>query len=446
VINQFLTRKYLSNQLICYVIVVTAFALLFIISLKNEQCCDTLWYELDRESLKSKAKLHFEPGFADAHNYLYPFFLLIIDLVGLNSRLEIGLVQIVIQLISIHYSAKMLSKTLLLPFSRTFFVISIIFIYPIYAYSSYTLTESITASLYLLFCSSFLSIIQIDSIKTLFFRNIFLVLTFTSSMLWMMRPNLFWIVIVALFLLVYKVYFKNKAELSIILKFKHTMLYFILSIFIFLPQYFVSSSETSLVGKYFKTTLLSSMQLYERSVYRYFTNLSECGPVSFLFSPYAQTIEEVYTQKSEQVPILSLIGLISRFSSGWDYYPQVTPYITSLDQNYFKFFVFFSGLMLSSPFFIAKSLKVNSEKSTRHIFYGLLSLALITQAQNSLQHGELRYNLVGYITFGLFLVVFRIKRRFVPYWLFSSTLIGLLLYLVSHRTYNLNETFILCLG
>jgi hypothetical protein len=52
-------------------------------------------------------------------------------------------------------------------------------------------------------------------------------------MLWMMRPNLFWIIIVALFLLVYEVYFKNSSELSIVLKFKHTVLYIMLSIFIF---------------------------------------------------------------------------------------------------------------------------------------------------------------------------------------------------------------------
>jgi len=70
--------------------------------LQNEQRCDTLWYELDRESLKSKAKLPFESGFADAHNYLYPLFLLIIDIMGLNSKLEIGSVQIVIHLISVH--------------------------------------------------------------------------------------------------------------------------------------------------------------------------------------------------------------------------------------------------------------------------------------------------------------------------------------------------------
>jgi hypothetical protein len=434
-----------KNWFFKYLIVILVFATLFVFSLNNDQCCDTIWYVLDRESLKLEGRLYYDTGFPDAHNYMYPFFLLVIDFIGLNTRLEIGLVQVIVQLISIHYSAKMISKYILLSFTRTFLLISLIFIYPVYAYSSYTLTESLTASAYLVFCSSFLSIIKIDSIKTHSFRNLFFLLTLTSSILWMLRPSFFWIIFASFFLIAYKVFSDGSFHPFLISKYKFFANFIILTILIISPQFFVSSTETSLIGKYLKLNLIRDGQFFERSVYRYFTNLSDCGPVSFLFSPYAETVEGIYGH-SERVPILSLDGLISRFASGWDYYPQVTPYITNLDQTYFKFFVFISGLMLSGPFLIAKGLKASHQFKQYPLFFGLLSLALVSQAQITLTHGELRYNIVGYITFGMFFVLFKVKKRDLLYWIISSIAIGLFLFWINSRIYALNDTFIQCVG
>jgi hypothetical protein len=366
----------------------------FNLGLRNAQCCDAEGYQLEAKAISENG--FFVSGdsswLLNVHNYMYASLIHLLSLIGITGRLGIASFQFLLLMViaTIVYLKLIRNQTKKrLPLFLVFFILTI---FLNYNYTPITLTEGIASSI--LFLLGFLlvryTILNQDS--KVDFKIVILVSAISTS-LWMIRPSFLWLAGILNVILLLYIIFYNSSFKDLILKFSAILM---VNGILVLPQILVSNHGT-ILNRLTHFSDYSALKDFQRSVFRYTTNLSGCGPNPMIFSPYGQepsSLNPNYLQN----PLSNVAGFVARLVSGWDAFPSSVTYLPS-----FSFLTPFlvtaiSGMVFTSSFFLGVHL-IRERQGIQELLPKLVLplIFIFSQLTVGFTHGEFRYNLAGWI-------------------------------------------------
>jgi hypothetical protein len=447
--NQLFTDFLSSRLLICFLLVVNAFA--FSKSVSYPQCCDAYLYLQEASNLN---RTGFIPSIGEEswlsiyHNYLYPLFLFFLDFVNIDSRILIGLVQFSLIIFANFFTSYRLNTVIGFPIRAIFSLLLIGNTLAVYSYSGFFLTEAIASALI-----TFWFGLLIELLIRLFRGGpsilLFVGITFVSGAAWMTRPALIWVPIATLGISIFASLVVNRLSLIWLkLTFNQIFLWILVTVIVAMPQWLVSMNNRGLSSGVFKLGEWRWHETFVKSSYRYLTNLSGCGPVAFVFSPYTQTFEEMWPPKFHGGPIFSFNDFVATFVSGWDAVPSPLAYVNQLSIFPWVLLTMTSGFLISIPFIACyQSFRNPVHSSFRWINLCLLLVFLVSQLSVALTHGEFRFNFSGWIL-AVILLILACSQNF---WSFNVTLyisislaISFFIYLIGQMTLSMSHSWIAC--
>jgi len=425
----------------------------FHLSLAYKQCCDADSYI--QESIDI-SKVGFIPGIGESswlsinHNYLYSIFIHSLNAIGLSTRFEIGIVQLTLILFANLAVSYRFSKVFVFEWNRAFSILLIGNLLAVYSYSGFTLTEAlatvfITAWIALIF--EFLA----ETFRGNYSFKLFVVLNFSAGAAWMTRPALIWIPMVTVAIGVSSQLVALKPYLQ---KFLSAFRLLITSISVLsivaLPQLLITKNNQGFVSGVFKLGVWQWHHVLEVTSYRYITNLSGCGPVALIFSPYTQTFEGVWPAKFHSALNYSILDFISSFVSGWDAVPSPLVYINHLSIFPWILLTLVSGFLISLPFLaFFQSLKNPLYYSYKWTNLGIMLVFIVSQLSVAFTHGEFRFNIAGWII-GIMNLLYGIANKFWginrAHYLAISIAISFFIVTVGQMTLALSSAWINCVA
>jgi hypothetical protein len=377
---------------------------------------------------------------AGVHNYLYPSFLALLHTFGLWSRLQVGVVQL-----ALLYSASLvlvlvLSRSLRLRLVPTGVVVCGVVIVPAAAWSGYWLTESVAAPMLLIILAlwvltCFQMVLRPTAVSTT--ATIF-ALGLTSALAWMTRPALIWVPVVAglmvsvmivastvrpvrrrhglgtrpsLWAVRFGCAFLGGAALAVI------------------PQLALDPH----IGHLLKLDLARGQAQGSSTIWRFASNFSGCGPAPLAFSPLSSDLGAIQGGQiaAPQSPLWGLTGVVAHLVSGWDPLPSPT-YMTSFSAYPWILVTTVSGFVCASPLFLScwlaaelRSLRTGwhlrnelPAGTSRFAFAaavaGVLAFFGVTQLQLLMTGTEFRFNLMGWLSADVCLVLLIASGWFSP--------------------------------
>jgi hypothetical protein len=209
--------------------------------------------------------------------------------------------------------------------------------------------------------------------------------------------------------------------------------------------------QSSLGGDPIKLELARAQSGWSQVVWRYGTNLSDCGPVALVFSPLTDDREDTFSDKltiPTTVP-WRLATLTAHVVSGWDARPSPT-YITDLRNGPWLLVTGVSGFFILGPALAAVALW-RSRKGPRAevvVLFALVSLFVASQLALAVTATEFRFNLPGWIIAGTCLAYLTATGRWtrpqVGVWLAGGALVSLAVYTIGQITLNYSATWLAC--
>jgi hypothetical protein len=383
----------------------------FVIGSRNSQCCDVDWYQSEADKIKD---LGFFPAgdttwLSIFHNYLYPTLIHLLSLLGAKDRVGITAFQFLalMTVASLIYFRFVKNKT-----HAKFELFAILLgatIFLNYNFTAFGLTEGLCASLllayaYLLYKRTYISNGVANNYKN------DLIISVLATTLWMVRPSFFWLAIATFFFISVSLVFSHGMKIQLGIK---LLILGLINFSLIVPQLLISKNG-SFLNRLFHFTELSQLEYLRKGVFRYTTNLSECGPVQLIFSPYGQDLENL-NPRYLQNPLSQMAGFVARLVSGWDAFPSSVTYLPSYSFIVPLLVTMVSGIIFVSPLFLAWSV-IKDEKDIKSTLIRLVLplIFIISQLTIGFTHGEFRYNIAGWV-FGfmcLFILIAmpRIKR------------------------------------
>jgi hypothetical protein len=216
-----------------------------------------------------------------------------------------------------------------------------------------------------------------------------------------------------------------------------------------LPQYLITRGSRTIVNGVFHLDDWATNRAFESSVFRYVTNLSGCGPVQLIFSPYGQTSEALAPTHYNGSPIYRLIGFIARWCSGWDAVPSPLTYVDHLSLFPWILLSALSGFLIVAPFFLVLCKRSESPlgRNVRYAEIGLLFTFIVSQLAMGITHGEIRYNVAGWVLAGLSLTLLpQHFRNGLPWkrYIAISLSVSFFVVVVGQLTLSLSQFWLAC--
>jgi hypothetical protein len=185
-------------------------------------------------------------------------------------------------------------------------------------------------------------------------------------------------------------------------------------------------------------------------LWRYATNLSECGPVRMVFSPLIGDMRELAFADAPTVAI-RLGATASHVITGWDARPSPT-YIHSLDDDRWALVTAMSGFVLVAVAAAAWLLwrRRRSLFADPDIAFVGVAMALVVAGQVVLatSAAEFRFNLLGWLVGGTLLVMLVGRggwtRRHVGLFIGASVLVSSAVLILGQMTLELSPTWVAC--
>ena len=430
----------------------------FNLSVNYAQCCDAEIYFNELMDLKRTGFIPGsgeEPWLTTFHNYLYPLFLQVLDFIGFSNRNEIGLVQFLLILISNFFAAYRLSKVLKSSFSSIFKFILLANLLAVYSYSGFFLTEALATVFMTVWAAVTLEMLirrfRNESVLKLFSWNCSF-----AALAWMTRPSMIWVPMATLAILIFMELMAGKSRN---LKFQHLVIppfvWTAIVLLIALPQWLISMNNRGLASGVFKLGQWEEFQAFEVTSYRYLTNLSGCGPVPLIFSPFTQNTpftlnpNEIWPPEYHKTIIYRIVDLLASFVSGWDAVPSPLTYVNSLAIFPWILLTLISGFIISVPFIATfQSFRKDSPHSNfQWVNFCLLLVFLVSQVSVAVTHGEFRFNLSGWII-GSIIFIFASANNFWSFGLFKyisiSFVISLFILIVGQLTLMMSSYWVNC--
>lgn len=403
-------QKYWAKyQLQLLIVVVLLDSLAFSWVNQKPQCCDADLYLSEASNLKTSGFIPQggTPWLSSFHNYMYPSFLFLARLIGLTSRTSISMLQFALIFAACIFISIRLYKVLGLSAIQLTSITLLAAFFPILAFSGYLLTESLASALLIIWFGLWLELV----LKKLSNFKHYLLVFFTSlltGIMWMTRPSLMWVPlahIICIFAL------ELKTRTSVPSRIRHSIGSAIVAlgavVIVAVPQYLITRGSKSIVNGVLHLDDWAINRVFESSVLRYVTNMSGCGPLQLIFSPYGQTSEALSPAHYNSSPIYRLIGFVSRWCSGWDAVPSPLTYADHLSIFPWILLSALSGFLIVTPFFLVlcKRSAAPLGGKMRIAEIGLLFIFLVSQVAMGITHGEIRYNVAGWLLAGLSLAL-----------------------------------------
>lgn len=359
----------------------------------SAQCCDAVRYIEEGERLVSQGIWP-----SNAHNYAYPLWLAVLDLVGLSGRTAVAVAQLTLLYLAAAALAFVIARVTGSPMSRAFAPIALVALLPATAWSGYTLSEGLAAPLILTVLA--LSIGVVDRLLTrprAWATTAFVALLgLACGVAWMTRPALVWLPVaigLVLLLLCGRIGLKSwRGALALPLLFA-----FVVGV-VAMPE--------ALNSKLFPSRLIQNQAAWGSVMWRYSTNLSGCGPVPLVFSPVTDervdpTLDRPVTAGIEAPQGIGwrVVTAGAHLVSGWDPRPSPT-YAETLDDPRWLFVASVSGFVIVA-FLIAAG--IVWRRRTRiwaprvAVINLLLGLFAASQLMLAPTAAEFRFNLPGWL-------------------------------------------------
>lgn len=406
----FSAQKYWAKyQLHILVVIVLIDSLAYSLVNQKPQCCDADLYLSEATNIKGSGFLPQSgtPWLSSFHNYMYPSFLFLARSIGLTSRTSISMLQFALIFAACIFISIRLYKLLGLSAIQLTSITLLAAFFPILAFSGYLLTESLASAFLILWFGLWL---ELAAKKLSNFQHYLLVFitSLVAGIIWMTRPSLMWIPlanIICVFALELKI--RN----SILLRIKHAVGSALVTLsavaIVALPQYLITRGSRSILNGVLHLDDWATNRVFESSVLRYVTNMSGCGPLQLIFSPYGQTSEALAPAHYNSSPIYRLIGFVARWCSGWDAVPSPLTYVDHLSNFPWIFLSALSGFLIVAPFFLVLCKRSANPlgRNMRLAEIGLLFVFILSQVAMGITHGEIRYNVAGWLLAGLALAL-----------------------------------------
>lgn len=437
---------------------VFSFAILyFLISLsisKLKQSGDTEVYLAEAQKIKELGV--FPNGnqtwLSTFHNYLYPFTLHLLESIGLGSRFWVVFFQVGLAFLSVLFTRKVFAVAFGIRVKTVQRVLWLALLLPVISNSGYHLTEGFAIPCILVYISLIVCLTRNDYSENRW-RFVWDLSTFNlfSGLIWMIRPQLFWVGVLSIPITIFLLLFNCK---NCIKRFQTSVFSLLLSISILTvvvaPQVLIARPHQTAINALFHFDDLKGVIRGERSMYRYYSNLTGCGPSPIIFSPYAQTYEGALNNPINDSLAARINKFVSTLVSGWDTYPQPITYITNSGFSFWSLTSFLPGFfILSCVRFIKMSMKVKLIRgSHKDVWkYSLASLFIVSQLQLGLTHGEYRYNLFGLILSIVFSISYFPRNNFSDVRKDASKILGLnlLIFLAGQTTISLSNIWLECI-
>lgn len=319
---------------------------------QKPECCDADVYFVESSNLKI---LGFIPRvgsvwLSEVHDYLYPTFLFLARSVGFTSRSSISVLQFALIFGASYFFSKRLFKVAKLTLVQMMSITLLIAFIPILSFSGYLLTESIATAFLIMWVGLWLELVLEENSD---FQKYLLIFagSFLTGVIWMTRPFLIWVPVtniacVILWQLATRNSWSSRIKASIV-----SMVLMITALFIVaIPQYLITKSSRSLLNGVFHLDNWGADQGHS-TIFRYITNISGCGPLQLIFSPYSQTVEGLNQAHYNSSFVSRFIGFVARWCSGWDAVPSPMTYVYHLSIFPWILLSVLAGFFIVAPFF-----------------------------------------------------------------------------------------------
>lgn len=406
----FSAQKYWAKyQLHILVVIVLIDSLAYSLVNQKPQCCDADLYLSEATNIKGSGFLPQSgtPWLSSFHNYMYPSFLFLARSIGLTSRTSISTLQFALIFAACVFISIRLYKALGLSAIQLTSITLLAAFFPILAFSGYLLTESLASAFLILWFGLWL---ELALKKFSNFQHYLLVFitSLVSGIIWMTRPSLMWVPL-ANIICVFA--WELKVRTSIPSRIMHAIGSALVTlsavVIVALPQYLITRNSRSILNGVLHLDDWATNRAFESSVLRYVTNMSGCGPLQLIFSPYGQTSEALAPAHYNSSPIYRLIGFVARWCSGWDAVPSPLTYVDHLSIFPWILLSALSGFLIVAPFFLVLCKRNVSPlgRNMRLAEIGLLFVFVLSQIAMGITHGEIRYNVAGWLLAGLSLAL-----------------------------------------
>ena len=402
----------------------------------------------------------FHEFFLSIHNYAYPTFLSILRLLKIDSRIEIGVTQHLLLLLSVISLSIIISKKKY--FMQIFTLLNVsIFLPNGIAYSGNTLTESLVSTIYVISLVILILIVIIEKNskhsykKTLQIMIYVFLLALLAGLTMMIRPAhislpiVFYIIVLTIFL-----FFRKKSFWSLIL----VSLVFFSGVFIaFIPEFMISNSlGGSIKNSVFSLGMATANNQYANYTWTYFTNMTSCGPVGWSLSPHFDW-PATYNNISGALPDLTFfdksVARVMHLVNMID--PRPGPaYVFSLNGSSWYSLTIINTLIILTTLLInflwLKNYKKNNIQEIKiYIIFNFLILSSLMLAMRI--HGEYRYGQLFFINMATFCAFFinnsdyreKIKENKIKF-VFVLIFTLLLLYLLKETSLSTSDVLKEC--
>ncbi len=406
---QSLQSLWVKYQLHILVVIVLIDSLAYSLVNQKPQCCDADLYLSEATNIKTSGYLPQSgtPWLSSFHNYMYPSFIFLARSIGLTSRTSISMLQFALIFAACIFISIRLYKALGLSAIQLTSITLLAAFFPILAFSGYLLTEALASALLILWFGLWLELALKKHSNFQHYVLIFIT-SLVSGIIWMTRPSLMWVPLAHIICIFA---WELKTRTAIPARIKHAIGSALVTlsavVIVALPQYLITLSSRSIVNGVLHLDDWATNRVFESSVFRYVTNMSGCGPLQLIFSPYGQTSEALSPAHYYSSPTYRLIGFVARLCSGWDAVPSPLTYVDHLSIFPWILLSALSGLLIVAPFFLVLCKRGTSPHGSnmRLAQIGLLSIFLVSQIAMGITHGEIRYNVAGWLLAGLSLAL-----------------------------------------
>lgn len=448
----FSAQKYWAKyQLHILVVIVLIDSLAYSLVNQKPQCCDADLYLSEATNIKASGFLppSGTPWLSSFHNYMYPSFLFLARSIGLTSRTSISMLQFALIFAACIFISIRLYKVLGLSAIQLASITLLAAFFPILAFSGYLLTESLTSAFLILWFGLWFEL-ALKKLSNFQHYLLVFITSLISGIIWMTRPSLMWVPL-ANIICVFG--WELKVRTSIPSRIKHAIGSALVTlsavVIVALPQYLITRGSRSIVNGVLHLDDWATNRVFESSVLRYVTNMSGCGPLQLIFSPYGQTSEALAPAHYNSSPIYRLIGFLARLCSGWDAVPSPLTYVDHLSIFPWILLSALSGFLIVAPFFLVLCKRSTGPlgRNLRLAEIGLLFMFVISQVAMGITHGEIRYNVAGWLLAGLSLALLpQHFRNGFPWkrYLAVSLSVSFFVIVVGQLTLSLSQFWLAC--
>lgn len=428
--------------------------LIFIWVRQKPECCDADVYFSEASVIRahglfpSNGTTWLTPG----HNYLYPTFIFLARSIGFTTRASITILQFALIVLACIIISMRLSRVLKMSSIQLSGITLLIASFPILAFSGYLLTEALASFLLILWVGFWLEL-SLKEFSPLKRKLLIFDISLVASLLWMMRPSFLWIPLTNFICILLLEYEKRTSKISLVKNMLvTTFLALIVTVTVAIPQYLITKTSRSMLNGLFDFDVLAINKTFESSIFRYITNISGCGPLQLIFSPYGQTTNGLYPPHFHTSPVYRLVAFITRWCSGWDAVPSPLTYVYHLSIFPWVFLSALSGFLICAPIFLIRPQKDSlDEVGNRFRFaeIGIIFMFFVSQLAAGMMHGEIRYNVAGWIIAGLSILLlpqhFRSGFPFKHY-ITASLIVSFFVIVVGQLTLSLSQFWIACVN